>query len=544
MFSRKFQRAVRLISVPIAFAFVVVLYREFQYNNEIYAGRYELVGLESNIARPIKEALQKKLNEIKNKENVPHAALLLDDPRVAEMLGQDGFNVVEAPIPADKDSKSPIESGISSPIASAKKNDEKEGFARVQGKIVEHGIMNQEDVQVEVKKSVELEDVPLLKDGLTESRDYVDDIKWPDTKDLDIPGDFIKENPEFYSKGRNRDRQMKHGTVLPQKRTPDLIITGAKKCGTTALKIFMNYHPWFQDNPGEQHFFNRAANFKNGYDWYVNQMPLVFDDEICYEKTPDYFDRPFVPERMSHLTNADNVKFIHVLCDPVRRSFSHFLHMFTVQSSPKLGPDGKPMAQGGFEFLQGNFGEIPREEAFEQTIHLALKSLLGGKDIDTVTDDEIRESVNEYFTRWDLKPSDKRRVFPLRAPDAMLTGSLYSVHIRTFLHYFRQDQMLYLDATELVENPGKSLRRVAQFMNVPAVINENNFYFDEAKGYYCMTPPAETGRASFCLGSEKGRSKNKSLPDKLKDQIRRFYKPFLEDLSTKYSGETYEHWDW
>ena len=42
--------------------------------------------------------------------------------------------------------------------------------------------------------------------------------------------------------------------------------------------------------------------------------------------------------------------------------------------------------------------------------------------------------------------------------------------------------MLYLDATELVENPGKSLRRVAQFMNVPAVINENNFYFDEAKG--------------------------------------------------------------
>ena len=45
------------------------------------------------------------------------------------------------------------------------------------------------------------------------------------------------------------------------------------------------------------------------------------------------------------------------------------------------------------------------------------------------------------------------------------------------------DQMLYLDATELVENPGRALRRVAKFMEVPAVIDENNFYFDEEKGF-------------------------------------------------------------
>lgn len=86
----------------------------------------------------------------------------------------------------------------------------------------------------------------------------------------------------------------------------------------------------------------------------------------------------------------------------------------------------------------GNFGELKREDAFGQTIRLALKSLLGGKDIDTVTDDEIRTSVNDYFSRWDLKMGDPRRVFPLRVPDSMLTGSIYSVHIRTYLHYFRQ----------------------------------------------------------------------------------------------------------
>ena len=85
---------------------------------------------------------------------------------------------------------------------------------------------------------------------------------------------------------------------------------------------------------------------------YHDSMPLVFDDEVCYEKTPDYFDRPFVPERMSKLENAENVKFVHVVCDPVRRSFSHFNHMFTVQAT---GQGGVGEAQPGFEFLNGEF---------------------------------------------------------------------------------------------------------------------------------------------------------------------------------------------
>ena len=143
-----------------------------------------------------------------------------------------------------------------------------------------------------------------------------------------------------------------HGSEIPTVRYPDLIITGAKKCGTTALKIFMNYHTWFQDTPGERHFFNRPSNWKLGYQWYHDQMPLTFKDEICYEKTPDYFDRPFIPERMSALENAKDIKFVHVLCDPVRRSFSHFLHMFTVQA---VGQGGVGAAQPGFEFLNGEF---------------------------------------------------------------------------------------------------------------------------------------------------------------------------------------------
>ena len=59
-----------------------------------------------------------------------------------------------------------------------------------------------------------------------------------------------------------------------------------------------------------------------------------------------------------------------------------------------------------------------------------------------------------------------------------------------------------------------------------------------------MRPPIESGREAFCLGSEKGRSKDKSLPVDLKRRIRRFFMPFNEDLGQKYSGDNYDHWDW
>ena len=46
--------------------------------------------------------------------------------------------------------------------------------------------------------------------------------------------------------------------------------------------------------------------------------------------------------------------------------------------------------------------------------------------------------------------------------------------------------MLYLDATELIENPGMSLRRVADFAGVPQLITEENFYFDDEKGIFFL----------------------------------------------------------
>ena len=72
----------------------------------------------------------------------------------------------------------------------------------------------------------------------------------------------------------------------------------------------------------------------------------------------------------------------------------------------------------------------------------------------------------------------------------------------------KKDNLLLLDASELMDNPGKVMREVAEFVHLDPSINESHFYFDEEKGFYCMRPPEESERGSFCLANDKGRSKN------------------------------------
>jgi len=76
---------------------------------------------------------------------------------------------------------------------------------------------------------------------------------------------------------------------------------------------------------------------------------------VTYEKTPDYFDRDFVPERIRQM-NQD-VKIISILCDPVRRAYSHFLHAIVVQKNADNGN-----AMPGWYWLEGHteFNEVVR----------------------------------------------------------------------------------------------------------------------------------------------------------------------------------------
>ena len=133
------------------------------------------------------------------------------------------------------------------------------------------------------------------------------------------------ENDLETIKLKHQNRFERHQDIIPTKKFPKMIIIGAKKCGTTPLKMFLSHHPQFIDKPGEKHFFDKKENWEKGFEFYLDQMEYSFDDEINFEKTSDYFDRGLVPERIKKLN--ESIKLVAVLCDPVQRAISHYTHI-------------------------------------------------------------------------------------------------------------------------------------------------------------------------------------------------------------------------
>ena len=67
------------------------------------------------------------------------------------------------------------------------------------------------------------------------------------------------------------------------KRLPDAIIIGVKKCGTTTLGKFLNYHPSIVAT-GEVSFFENYKKYLKGEEYYINQMPYArYPTQTCAE---------------------------------------------------------------------------------------------------------------------------------------------------------------------------------------------------------------------------------------------------------------------
>ena len=60
-----------------------------------------------------------------------------------------------------------------------------------------------------------------------------------------------------------------------QKRLPQVICIGAKKCGTGAFQNFLAHHPHLHKPPGldEVHFFDNNKEYEKGIEYYHSLMP-------------------------------------------------------------------------------------------------------------------------------------------------------------------------------------------------------------------------------------------------------------------------------
>ncbi|RYX85302.1 sulfotransferase [bacterium] len=124
--------------------------------------------------------------------------------------------------------------------------------------------------------------------------------------------------------------------------SPNFIIIGAAKAGTTAIYHYLNQHPQVYLTPlKETNYFalrGQQLNFQGpGDDLYVNRLSITapeayraqFDgvrDEIAIgEASPLYLYHPLVAGRIHE--ELPDTKIIAILRDPVSRAYSAYLHL-------------------------------------------------------------------------------------------------------------------------------------------------------------------------------------------------------------------------
>ena len=211
---------------------------------------------------------------------------------------------------------------------------------------------------------------------------------------------------------------------IRRKRLPNAIIIGAMKSGTSMLKKYIGLHPDVKTTlVSEVQFFH--IHFDKGMSWYIEQMEPAKDDEIVLEKSL-YFGNEVAVERVMKVFGND-IKLIIIVKDPVQRLISHFAMMF--------------------ESMKTN----------ATLAELVLIKDLNGK----------------------LTVNTSHRIVQL---------SHYAKWMKIWLDVgFNLDNFLIIDGHKFVKNPIAELERMEKFLNLKHMLTKETFYFDETKGFYCIS---------------------------------------------------------
>ena len=212
-------------------------------------------------------------------------------------------------------------------------------------------------------------------------------------------------------------------------------------------------------------------------------MPFSYENEITIEKSPSYFRNTIVAKRVFDLN--PKMKLILVLCSPIKRTISIYVHMLAHRSLKYNSRKHKNNSE-----------------------HLASEIFY--KNGSVIIDD----------SKSGLRKKAGNLIF----------DSLYVVHLKNWLKYFTLEQILLINGDEFIRNPYNEVKKIENFLNLKSFVRPEFYIFDENKGFYCLNTKLVTQlKEDSCLGEDKGREKpviDKHVIDKLKD----FYKPYNFEL--------------
>ncbi|MGB0805833.1 MAG: sulfotransferase domain-containing protein [Salibacteraceae bacterium] len=211
-------------------------------------------------------------------------------------------------------------------------------------------------------------------------------------------------------------------STAPFRKTPDFVIIGVQKGGTTSLFHYLGQHPDIRlSSKKEVHFFD--SSFNKGGLWYKSHFPFLWNKRITGEASPEYFYFPEVPKRMKKI--CPDAKIILLLRNPAERAISHFYH-----NNKKHKGNREPIAK--------------YKEAF------ALSSdRIKNREFDIRDGHKVISYENWHYSY--LEKGD------------------YSTQLERWLNYFDKDQILVRASEDFFQDPKPLLKECYSFLGVKEI---------------------------------------------------------------------------
>ena len=237
--------------------------------------------------------------------------------------------------------------------------------------------------------------------------------------------------------------------------SPDFLVFGAQKSGSTWLARNISQHPDVFVFDHEVHFFDKRHNFAKGREWYEAHFELAGNARMIGEKTPDYLwangqgAEGHLPEVHRNIYEYyPDIKLIAVLRNPVDRAVSAINHNIR---SGRVSP-----------------------------LH-SVNSLLVGKK---------RHLVRGY---------------------GVIEKGLYFRQIQAYLEVFRREQFLFLIFEEdVLEHPQDCLARACRFLGIDDSLQFANL--QQAHNVFNRSIAGLLARRYLPFGSRIGRRLDRWLP--------------------------------
>ncbi|MBA2509387.1 MAG: sulfotransferase domain-containing protein [Nocardioidaceae bacterium] len=225
-----------------------------------------------------------------------------------------------------------------------------------------------------------------------------------------------------------------YGTATASLRpTPDFLIIGAKKAGTSSLMNWLLKHPAVPRMvPAAQrvkspHYFD--INYWRGQRWYVSHFPSRFARHrkekrlgaltVVGEASPYYMFHPAVPGRV--VRDLPDVRVIVLLRDPVARAYSNYW------DRRAFGTEDLP--------------------TFEQAIEAEPARLA------TVDDERLAGDPAYYSLHHDHH--------------SYLARGRYAEHLRPWVEQIDPERLLILRAEDLYRDATRAFTSVQEFLRLP-----------------------------------------------------------------------------